>query len=181
MRLLFSLLRLAVRSEARTRGTIILLLFAHVTFPVLLLAGILLLFSRFGALAGWSASEVLVCYGVTHCAFGLAELTSRGFENFALLLANGEFDRMLVRPQPTLLQTAGARLDPTRLGRLAVGLGVLAWAFARLPVGWSFVRALTLALTLLCGSVLFSALFLLVYATSRALSRLARDASRRHH
>lgn len=159
--MLLRYLRLVAKGQLRYRSTLYMTAFAQLAMPLSLLAGISLLFARFGALGPWTAHEALLCYGVTQCAFSLAELASRGFDSFPAILAGGEFDRMLVRPRNLILQVLGARLDLSRIGRLAVGASVLAWAVSGLALEWSALRALALCLMLICGAALFSSLFVL--------------------
>ncbi len=161
MRLLLRYLRLAAKGQLRYRSTFYLTAFAQIAMPLSLLAGISLLFARFGTLGGWSMGEALLCYGVTQVAFALAELSSRGFDNFPSILANGEFDRILVRPRGLMLQVLGSRLDLSRFGRLIVGGIVLAWAAKGSGVEWTPLKAATIALMTLCGAVVFSSLFVL--------------------
>jgi ABC-2 type transport system permease protein len=166
MRLLLRYLLLAARGQLRYRSTLYLNAVAQIALPLSLLAGISLLFARFGALGGWTAHEALLCYGVTHCAFSLAELLARGFDNFPIMLSNGELDRMLVRPRALILQVLGSRLDLSRFGRLGVGAFVLGWALSGIAVEWSFLKLLALALMIGCGAALFSGLFILGAAFS---------------
>lgn len=161
MRLLFRYLRLIAKGQLRYRSTLYISAFAQIAMPLSLLAGIMLLFARFGSLGPWTAREALLCYGVTQLAFALAELASRGFDGFSSVLANGEFDRMLVRPRNLILQVLGSRLDLSRFGRAAIGSGVLAWSVAGLGIEWSPLKALALALMVGCGALLFSSLFVL--------------------
>jgi len=129
--------------------------------PFSTLAGVWLLFTRFGDLAGWTAPEALLCYGVTNCAFALSELMARGFDSFPSVLSNGEFDRVLVRPRSLVLQVLGARLDLSRFGRLAVGFVILGWAVSGLAIKWSFLKAATVFLMVACGALLFTGIFVL--------------------
>src|SRR5512133_614343 len=117
MRLLIHYLKIVAKGQLRYRSTFWLNLFGQIFIPLSVLAGVVLLFARFGNLKGWTASEALLCYGVTHCAFSLAELFARGFDSFAAVLSNGEFDRILVRPRSPIVQVLGARLELTRFGR----------------------------------------------------------------
>ena len=50
------------------------------------------------------------------------------------------------------------------LGNVLLGFGMLAWAILRGNIAWTLGRALTLAAMVLCGALLFFAVFL-IYAT----------------
>jgi len=119
------------------------------------------LFARFGSLRGWTLPEIALFFGVTDCAFALAEGIGRGFDTFSNLVKNGDFDRLLVRPRSTLLQVAGQELLLTRLGRLVEGAAVLVWAAVRLRVGWSAPHVALLIGAIVGGACLFYGLLVL--------------------
>ena len=83
-----------------------------VSFNVFL--GIYFLFQRFHQVRGYSYGEVLLCYAVVLMEFSLAEMWARGFDTFSGIVKNGEFDRVLVRPQGEILQVLGSRFELTR-------------------------------------------------------------------
>jgi ABC-2 type transport system permease protein len=166
VRLLRRYLRIVVQGQLRYRSTLYLNLFGQFVLPLSTLAGIWILFARFGSLAGWSAPEALLCYGITQCAFALAELGARGFDSFPTMLGNGEFDRILVRPRSTILQVLGSRLDLARFGRLVVGAAVLAWSVEGVGISWTAAKALALGLTVGGGASLFAGIFILGAAFS---------------
>lgn len=61
--------------------------------------GVWFMFQRFHQVDGFSFQEVLLCFAVVLLAFSLAECFGRGFDMFPQMIANGEFDRVLVRPR----------------------------------------------------------------------------------
>lgn len=125
-----------VRGQLRKRLNLFLVGFSQLSSPLAGFLGILFLFSRFGTLAGYARDEVLLCFGLTHLSYSLAELSARGFDMFSQILAQGEFDRALVRPRGAMFQILASRLELTRLGRCLVGAAVLGWALADLLPGW---------------------------------------------
>ena len=168
MRLLFRYLRVAAQGQLRYRSTLGMSLVVQLALPASMLAGIWMLFARFGSLGGWSAPEALLCFAVVHAAFALAELGSRGFDSFSAILSGAEFDRMLVRPRSLVLQVLGSRLDLARFARLGVAIAVLAYvasgggiAGSSLDIEWTAPKIAVLALMIACGALLFSGLFIL--------------------
>jgi len=99
------------------------------------LLGIVVLFSRFGSIRGWTVSEVALFYGVVHVVFAVAEGIGGGFESLESHVKNGTFDRVLLRPRSTLLQVLGSALAPETIGRLLLAALVLGWALAALDGG----------------------------------------------
>ena len=74
----------------------------------------------------------------------------------------GDFDRLLVRPRPAVLQLLGREFALKRLGRLAQGLTVLIWAAGALQVGWSAGKVLLLLASVAGGICLFLGLSIVV-------------------
>jgi ABC-2 type transport system permease protein len=87
---------------------------------------VVVLYLRFGALGAWTVGHTLLAFGLGATSFGLAELFSRGLDLFPWYVAHGAFDRILLRPRSTILQTLGERFQLDRGGRVAVGLACIA-------------------------------------------------------
>lgn len=121
------------------------------------------MFYRFHSVEGYAFEEVLLCFSTVMMSFALAECFARGFDSFAGMLGNGEFDRILVRPRGAVFQVLASKVEFTRLGRVVQSLAVFVWALGKCGVVWTAPRVVTLALMLVCGTLLFSGLFL-VYA-----------------
>lgn len=132
-----------------------------VSFNVFL--GIYFLFQRFHQVKGYSYSEVLLCYAVVLMEFSLAEMWARGFDTFSGIVRNGEFDRVLVRPQGEILQVLGSRFELTRLGRMFQAVVMLIYAIATAQIRWTAGRVITLVFMMAGGMAVFAGLFL-VYA-----------------
>lgn len=132
-----------------------------VSFSVLL--GIYFMFSRFNEVAGFTFEEVLLCFAVMLAAFSLAECLARGFDHFPTMLGNGEFDRAMVRPHSVIFLVLAMKIDFTRLSRLLQAVLVFFYAIPFSGVDWTPARVITLVLMVVCGTVLFFALFL-IYA-----------------
>ena len=122
------------------------------------------LFEHFYQVDGFSLADVLLCYGVILLSFALAECFFRGFDTFDIVLSNGEFDRMLVRPRNILFQVVVSRIDFSRIGRFLQALLVLIYAVNHCGVVWSSDKVAVLLVMMIAGFVLFSSLFI-VYAS----------------
>lgn len=119
---------------------------------------------RYHEVRGFDFREVSLCYAVVLMAFSLAECFARGFDTFPSMLGNGEFDRILVRPRGLIFQVLAQKIELSRLGRLAQGSLIFAWAIPASGVNWTPDKILTLCFMLAGGIVVFSGLFV-VYAT----------------
>jgi ABC-2 type transport system permease protein len=127
------------------------------------LLGIWFLFERFQEVEGFSFSQVLLCFATVLMSFSIAECFGRAFDQFPRMLANGEFDRVLVRPKSVIAQVLMAKIDFTRLGRLTQALFVFVYALPQSGVVWTWDKVCTLVLMIVCGSIVFFCLFL-IYA-----------------
>lgn len=128
--------------------------------------GIWVLFRHFPALQGWALDEVALLYGLVNVSFAVGHAAARGFERLYVVLKQGDFDRLLLRPRSTALQVLGADFRIASLGRLLLGGAILAWAVAETGLALSFLRLLYLGAVLAGGVCLFTALFVLEGALS---------------
>ncbi len=128
-----------------------------VSFEVFL--GVFFMFQRFHTVEGFTYSQVLLCYSVVLFQFYLAEFFFRGFDRFAAMLGNGEFDRILVRPRNAVFQVLVSRMEFARIGRLLQGFVLLPYAMATAGVTWNFPRVLTLLFMIFSGTLLFAGIF----------------------
>ena len=119
------------------------------------------IFERIDAVDGFTYGQVFLCFAVVVSAFSVGELFGGGLAAFSRILGDGSFDRALVRPRPVLLQILVPNFDFTRLGLLVQAAVVLCWAVPASGVAWTVPKALALVLMIVCGAVVFFAMFLL--------------------
>jgi ABC-2 type transport system permease protein len=151
----------SIRAQLQYRLSFALLAFGGFVTSVVEAVGIWALFERFGSLGTWTLPQVAFLYGLVNCAFPIAEALARGFDIFGKeFVKTGNFDRLLLRPRSTVLQLAGHEFQLQRVGRLAQGLAVFAWAIWMLDIDWSVARLLLLGYTLVSAVVFFYALFI---------------------
>ncbi|MGX7108846.1 ABC transporter permease [Facklamia miroungae] len=123
--------------------------------------GIYFMLERFHSVQGFSKDEVLLCAGIFTFAAALAEMLARGFDSFPQMIANGEFDRVLTRPQSPLLQVIGSKFEFSRIGRLIQAALLLVFVIERGKMVWSWNKIATLFIMILTASLLFSLLYFL--------------------
>lgn len=161
MKLYWAYLGMVWKSQLQDRTSFVLSFMTHMTFPVFTLTGLILLFSRFGSLDGWTMPQAMLCFAIIHMAFTTSEMFARGFDRFSELIRSGELDRILVRPRSPILQILGAKAEFGRLGRFFFSLSVLVYAAAHVDIAWSLSKVVLLVVMILGGSILFFAIFLL--------------------
>ena len=89
-----------------------------------------------------------------------------GFDTFPTMLANGEFDRILVRPRNEIFQVLASKVEFTRVGRVLQAVVMFVYGISASQVEWDFLKALTVVFMLLGGSLVFTGIFLIYAAVS---------------
>ncbi len=154
------------RGQLAYRTSFALNLIAQLLAQAIELVVILVIFTQVRTLGGFSSAEVLLIYGLAATAFGLADLCVSQIEELPELIRTGEFDVMLLRPLGTLAQVLTSDVGLKRLGRVAVGLGVLGWSLVTLEVDWTPVRALVALSAPLVGAVILGSMWIAATAVS---------------
>ena len=161
IRLYGSYAAVSVRGQMQYRASFVMETIGQFSIIGVEFIGILVLFSRFETLEGWTLPQVAFLYSLVHLGFAFADTFSRGFDSFGVTVRMGDFDRLLLRPRSTALQLMGQELVLRRLGRLVLASGVLVWASASLDVEWTALKVVLSAATVACGAALFSGLMVL--------------------
>lgn len=162
MRLFNRYLLILFKSQLQYRASFLLLAAGQFLIPFTSFAGLYFLFERFENIEGWSFYEVALVFAVIHMTFAFSECFSRGFDTFSSLVANGDFDRLLVRPRSTVLQVLGSKFEFTRIGRLLQSMIVLAWAIGGLSVEWTAWKAIVLLMMIASGAFIFTGIFMIM-------------------
>jgi ABC-2 type transport system permease protein len=166
----FSLYRhyaaVSVKSQLQYRASVIMQAIGMFAVTGIDFLAIWALFDRFGQIRGWTLPEIALFYGMISVAWALCDAIARGFETFGNIVKAGDFDRLLVRPRSTVLQLLGHELTLRRVGRLAQGIGVLAYAIAALPIAWDPARVGLLVAAILSAILVFLGLCVLNATTA---------------
>lgn len=122
------------------------------------------MFTRVNQVDGFTFNEVLLCFAIVWMAYSLSESFARGFDHFATMIGNGEFDRIMIRPRSPILQVLGSKIEFTRLGRLIQAIFVFCYAIPASGIVWTADKILTIVFMIVSGALVFSGLFV-IYAT----------------
>jgi ABC-2 type transport system permease protein len=155
------LVRMWTRSAAQYRVSLLLTGFAQILTTSLDLIAILVIYAQISAIAGFTLPQILYLYGTTRLAFGLSDLVASGVEGLADSIRLGTFDLVLIRPVGTLAQVLADQFTPKRFGKLLPAGATLVWGLAAVPVHWTPLKAAVCAGTVVCGFVLYCALWVL--------------------
>jgi ABC-2 type transport system permease protein len=148
-----------IRADWQYRTSFLLLFAGQAVVTGADLAAILVMFSSIDSLAGWSATEVVLLYGLTGVSFALADLLISPVETASSHIKAGTFDSFLLRPAGALWQLLAAEFAARRLGRVVQPAVALGYALPRLGIDWTPAAVALVPVTIVAGTVLYGALW----------------------
>lgn len=123
------------------------------------------LFTQVPEVAGWSAWNIIVLYGLAMIPTGLRELGCDGFWALRSRVNTGEFDRVLVRPISPALQSATALVTIHGFGGVGLGIFLLVLGLSRSDATIHWWTVPFILIVLLSGTILVSSLALAINLT----------------
>jgi ABC-2 type transport system permease protein len=120
-------------------------------------AAILVIFGRVDSIGGFSLHEVAFLYAGTGLGIAFGDFVVGRVERLGSMIRMGRLDTMMTKPVPLLVQVLADEFALRRLARIAQAGLVFAWAAAW--VDWNPARVAVAALMVVCGSLIFSGLF----------------------
>ena len=161
MKLYFKFMSIHLRSAMTYRWSFLLSCLGHLLITTNVFFSVVFLLDRFDSVGGYTLPQLALCFSTILAATSLAECFCRGFDSFARILAQAQFDRIMVRPRSLAFQVLCQDMKPTMLARLLQAAVMLLWAIPSGAVAWTPAKALVLALMILCGAAIFFGLFLI--------------------
>jgi ABC-2 type transport system permease protein len=148
-----------VRADWQYRTSFLLLFAGQAVVTGADLAVVIVMFASIDGLAGWSATEVVLLYGLSGVSFALADLIVSPVETVSLHIKAGTFDSFLLRPAGALWQLLATEFSARRFGRLVQPAVALAVVLPRLGVDWTPAAVALVPVTIAAGVVLYGALW----------------------
>ncbi len=152
-----------LRSQMQYRLGFVLDLISTMLFTATEFGAFVLVFQRFPSIGGWKLEEVAFLYGMVEISFGLMDMVFAGFDPpaFAQYIRKGTLDQFLLRPSSLLIQVFGSDFTLRRIGRIALAIGILVYAFNTNHVVWNLEKWLFLPLVVLGMILFFGGLFMI--------------------
>lgn len=160
MKLYLKFLSIHMRSAMTYRASFFLSCLGHLLITTNVFLSVVFLLDRFGAIGGYTMPQLSLCYAVILSGTSLAECFARGFDAFTRILSEAQFDRIMLRPRSLFFQVICQDMKPTMLARVLQAAVMLAWGISAGAVAWTPLKALVLALMILCGAGIFFGLSL---------------------
>ncbi len=149
-----------IRSDWQYRTSFLTFALAQALVTTLEFATLVILLQLAPSLGGWEPAEVAFLYALAALPFGLADLLVSSVDRVPQYVQEGSFDRLLLRPMPALFQMSALEFELRRLGKAVPPLVVLAWAIPAVDVDWTIASGATLVMAVLCGTVIYAALWI---------------------
>lgn len=162
----FRLVHARIRSQLQYRTSFALYLLGSFWITFIEFAGVLIIFQYLPALGGWSLGEVAFLYGTSYVTFKLTDMAVGHLDGLPVMIQQGDFDMLLIRPLGALFQVLTADFQLRHLGGFIQGLVVLALAMRWTDIEWTAGRALALALMPVSGMLIFASVWVIGHTTA---------------
>jgi ABC-2 type transport system permease protein len=149
-----------IRSDWQYRTSFLLLTVSQGAINSVEFVAILILVSLVPSLGGWSTAEVAFLYALASVPFGVADIFVSSVDRTSRYVQAGEMDRLLLRPVSPLLQVVALEFELRRVGKIIPSIIILAVAIPAVDVTWTLREIGLLATALVCGVVIYSALWI---------------------
>lgn len=161
MKYMIHAVKMLFKSAMQYRASLVMQVIAQFVMTGGEMLAVVVLLTRFKVVGHWGANEIMFFFGVMQSTFALTELFGRGIAAFAWFVQRGEFDALILRPRPLLIQVMVSQLDPRRLGSFAVGVIAMLVAAGRMHLQWTILKTLLLAEVVLGSMLLVLGLFMI--------------------
>ena len=155
-----------VRSQTAFRSSFALELGGSLFLGMVEFAEVYAVFGRTKTLGGFDYHAVMLMFGFSTLAFGLADLCVGHVENLPTYVRTGTFEAILLRPLSALGQLGTSDFSLRRLGRSLQALVVLAVALRLANVRLTPARVLLIVVTPLLGAVMYGCVFVAAASVS---------------
>lgn len=150
-----------LKSSFEYRLNMLLIAFSQIFITIGEIISIFLLFSKFESVGQWTFYETALVFGIITTVFALCECFARGYDEFASLIKNGDFDRMLVRPVNLHKQILGSKIEFIKLGRVIIGITICIISLINLHINWNIWKVLVLLTAFICGCFVITGIFMI--------------------
>lgn len=161
MKVYFKTILMLIKMQLEYRKAFIISVVGSFLITFLLAISVYFLFEEFNQIGDWNFFEVAFLFGMVYLSFSIAEMFFRGLDHFQNIIKNGEFDRILIRPQNTLVQSMCTEFDFSKIGRIAQSLLILIIAVANIDIAWDFYKVLVFILMNIGCILIFFGIFVL--------------------
>lgn len=120
---------------------------------------------KFDHINEWNRNELFFLYSLLYITYGILIIFCTGLRDFDEIIVDGRFDRFLLRPRGMLFQVIASNSDWfAALGHGGLGIVLFVVSANKIGIIWNFKNILYYIVTILSGTIIQVALFL-IFAT----------------
>lgn len=161
MKVYFKTILMLIKMQLEYRKAFIISVIGTFLITFLVTMSVYFLFEEFHQIGNWNFYEVAFLFGMVYLSFSLSEMFLRGLDHFENVIRSGEFDRILIRPQNTLMQSACMEFDFSKIGRVLQCILVIIIAIANIDIQWNIYKILVFILMNIGCFIIFFGIFIL--------------------
>lgn len=140
MKVYFKIVLMLIKMQLEYRKAFIISVVGSFLITFFLTISVYFLFEEFNQIGNWTFFEVAFLFGMVFFNFSVSEMTLRGLDHFEDVIKNGEFDRILIRPQNALIQSACMEFDFSKIGRMIQCVLVMGISLLNINVDWNLYK-----------------------------------------
>ncbi len=161
MKVYFKTILMLIKMQLEYRKAFIISVIGSFLITFLLITSVYFLFQEFEQIGEWTFYEVAFLFGMVYLNFSLSEMFLRGLDHFENVIKNGEFDRILIRPQSALMQSTCMEFDLSKIGRLLQCVAIIVIALVNINIDWNLYKILVFILMNIGCFIIFFGIFIL--------------------
>ena len=142
MKVYFKTILMLIKTELEYRKAFIIAVLGSFFVTFALTMSLYFLFEEFNQIGDWTYYEVAFLFGMVFLNFSISEMFLRGLDHFDNVIKNGDFDRILIRPQSTLIQATCSEFDFSKIGRMFQCILVLVISISNINIDWDIYKIL---------------------------------------
>jgi ABC-2 type transport system permease protein len=149
----WALVRASIRGEMQYRANFLIEVAFGLVYQTLGFVFVWVVLGQFESLGGWSLNEVTLLYGIQLSGHALWALAFTRMLAIDEMVRQGDFDQMLLRPLPTMLQFMFGGFRIATLGDVAGAAVLLSVGLANTNIDWSPAKVIFLVLAIVASGM----------------------------
>lgn len=150
----WSLVAASIRGEMQYRFNFLIEVLFDLVYQSVGFVFLWVVLGQFDAVEGWTLGDVTLLYGLRLAAHGLWSLAFSRLMLFDGMVQQGEYDRMLLRPMPSMLQLMFSGFRIAAFGDALGGCVLLGIGIAIADIDWTAGKTLFLIAAVVGGALL---------------------------
>jgi ABC-2 type transport system permease protein len=155
-----------VRAQFQYRTSLVLDILGAFATGFIDFIAILVLFDHLLSMGGFTVGEVAFLFAMTTITFALVDMFIGQLDDLPRMIRTGTLDTFLTRPLGSLFQVVSSDFSVRRLGRVAQGFVVLAYALGKVDIGWDVGRIAMMPVMIVSGAAIFGGVWVAVVCIS---------------